>query len=261
MKKSTGIILVSAIFTLMGLSAVAAETQGQLKAIYTEISPPANFVQDGTLTGVSVEIVREIQARTGDQTPIEILPWSRAYAYATTKPNVMIFSITRIAEREPHFSWVGPLLTIEWCLYAKKNRSFEINSLEDAKQVGRIGTYFEDARKIFLQQQGFTNLESVSNNILNVRKLMADRIDLFVSSDLGIDAIMAEAGYSTEDVYPVFVIRTAELHMGFSKGTDEKIVQAWRNAFNALQRDGTIDAIKKNWFPEDHNGINKPGND
>jgi len=115
--------------------------------IYTEESKPANFTQDGVLTGLSTDVVYEIQKRIKDKTKIEVLPWKRAYTYATTKENVLLFSLTRTKDRENIFSWIGPLLRIEWALYGKKNSGINLSSLEEARYVNKIGTYMDDARE------------------------------------------------------------------------------------------------------------------
>lgn len=232
------------------LLVAAPQIQGatKLAAIYTEQSPPANFLREGELTGLAVDLVREVQARLGDQTPIELLPWARAYRYATTRPNIMIFSITRTPERENLFHWVGPLMEIEWTFYGKRERVFDITSLDDARHAGTIGTYFEDARERYLLEQGFENLESARNNHLNALKLMAGRIDLLVSSNMGIELIMHKAGHTLDEVQAVYAFRTMELHMGFSRETDPDIVRAWREQFEAVQADGTYDEIYARWI-------------
>lgn len=132
--------------------------------ILTENLPPLNYVEDGVLAGPSVEIVREIQRRVGSNEPIEVYPWARAYKIALEEENVVLFSMTYTKDRHDKFKWIGPLAKKRDILVAKKNSGIEINSLEDAKKVKRIGTLRDDTREHLLKSLGVTNLESVSDS-------------------------------------------------------------------------------------------------
>lgn len=47
---------------------------GQELKIYTEDSPPTNYLKDGKAAGQSVETVREIQRRVNNRSPISVVP-------------------------------------------------------------------------------------------------------------------------------------------------------------------------------------------
>ncbi len=131
--------------------------------ILTENLPPLNYVKDGALVGPSVEIVKEIQRRIGSTEEIQVYPWARAYKIALEEENVMLFSVSHTPYRENKFKWVGPLATKRDILVAKKGTNLVINSLEDAKKVRRIGVLRNDTKEEYLEMQGFTNLEPVSD--------------------------------------------------------------------------------------------------
>ena len=102
--------------------------------ILTENLPPLNYVDNGTLVGPSVEIVREIQKRVGSQEQIQVYPWARAYKMALEKENVILFGMTYTDVRKNKFKWVGPLATKRDILVAKKGSGIKIKDLEDAKK-------------------------------------------------------------------------------------------------------------------------------
>ena len=135
--------------------------------IFTENLPNLNYIKDGELVGLSVDIVKEIQKRVGSHEQIKVLPWARAYKMALQEENVVLFSMTHTESRKDLFKWICPLVTKRDILVAKKGSGIAINSLEDAKKVKRIGTIRDDSKERLLKSHGFTNLESVSDEQKN----------------------------------------------------------------------------------------------
>lgn len=223
-------------------------------SILTENLPPLNYVEEGVLVGPSVEIVREIQRRVGSDEQIEVYPWARAYKMALEEANVVLFSMTYTKDRHDKFKWIGPLAKKKDILVAKKGSGTAINTLEDAKKVNRIGTLRDDTREILLKSLGFENLESVSDEQKNIKKLILGRIDLWAYKKPGLRTVCDLAGVDYNEVEEVFELRESELMIAISEKTSDKIVQEWRSAFHEMLNDGTIKAIQEKWNAklEDH---------
>lgn len=217
--------------------------------IYTEELPPLNYLQDGKLTGLSVEVVKEIQKRIGDSTPIQLVPWARGYEAALEQTNTVLFSTTRTEEREKLFKWVGPLTQWSYVFYKKRGSPITLKTLKDARQVGTIATYQDDAREQFLQQKGFTNLESSPKLISCVRKLMGGRVDLWLDSNLTAHRVIKNAGYNPADLEPVLMVKTNQLYIAFSRSTADMVVQQWQSTLNKMVQDGSYQKIYHRWLP------------
>ena len=215
--------------------------------ILTENLPPLNYVENGVLVGPSVEIVKEIQRRVGSQEPIQVYPWARAYKMALEEKNVILFGMTHTKVRQDKFKWVGPLAKKRDILVAKKGLGIKISSLEDAKKVKRIGTLRDDTRERLLKSHGFTNLEPVSDEQLNAKKLALGRIDLWTYKIPGLRTVCDLAGVDYTEFEEVYHLREINLMIAFSKKTSDSIVEKWRNAFNQMSADGTILQIRKKW--------------
>jgi polar amino acid transport system substrate-binding protein len=215
--------------------------------ILTENLPPLNYVEGGVLVGPSVEIVKEIQRRVGSQEPIQVYPWARAYKMALEDENVVLFGMTHTKVRDDKFKWVGPLATKRDILVAKKGSGIKINRLEDAKKVKRIGTLRDDTRERLLKRHGFTNLEPVSDEQLNAKKLALGRIDLWTYKIPGLRTVCDLAGVDYNAFEEVYHLREIDLMIAFSKKTSDSIVQKWKNAFSEMLADGTIMQIRKKW--------------
>jgi polar amino acid transport system substrate-binding protein len=222
--------------------------------ILTENLPPLNYLKENVLVGPSVEIVKEIQRKVGSHEQIKVYPWARAYKMALEEENVVLFSMTYTKDRYDKFKWIGPLARKRDILVAKKGSGMKIGSLEDAKKVGRIGTLRDDNREIFLKSYGFTNLDPVSDEQQNARKLVLGRIDLWAYKKPGLKTVCELAEVDPNEVEEVYNLREVDLMIAFSKKTSDATVKMWKNAFNEMVADGTIMQIRRKWNAklEDH---------
>jgi len=233
------------IFMLLAITCVwlASSAGAQNLSVYTENNPPVSYLEDGKPAGTAVEIVREILHRLKQPDNIKVVPWSRGYNLALKQRNVALFSATRLPQREKLFHWVGPIYTQTWGFYAKKGRMLYVKSLEDARNVGSIGTYRNDAKEQFLLKQGFSNTISANGNIINVRRLIQGNIDLWVSSDLNFRHIVQQAGENPSQLVLVHPFRKVENYIVFSIQTDKHIAEKWQQTLREIKQDGTYSRI------------------
>ncbi len=234
-------------------AALCTSLPAQPLTIYTEISPPRQVQgANGEPAGPSVEVVREIQRRVGNKDLIQIVPWARGYAMLEHNPNTVLFVMGRTAERNPLFQWVGPLEEVTYSFYVKADSKLVISSMEDAKKLMAIGVYRDDVRDQLLTKAGFTNLERTIDNVMNVKKLMAGRIDAITSTNIVNKDMVEAAGFKREDLREAYSFFKAQLWIAFSKGTPEATVNAWAHAFEAMKKDKTLEKIMKDfpgWVP------------
>lgn len=129
--------------------------------LLTENDPPLSFRYNGSVDGLMVNVVQEIQHRVGNTDQIVIWPWARAYREAQSQPNVVLFSTVRTPEREKLFKWVGPVVAMEGCLYAHSNSTSRPDSIDAAKALPHLVVVRNWYLQQMLTQAGFTNLVMV----------------------------------------------------------------------------------------------------
>ena len=114
--------------------------------------------------------------------------------YAKTEPNIAVFTCGKSDERvKLGFHFIGPLTTRDGALYGKKDREIKISTLKDIKKQGLVvGAMREDWRSKYLQEKGVI-VEPVNVTTQNINKLIFDRIDLWVSSDLEITTFIQDS--------------------------------------------------------------------
>jgi len=215
----------------------------------TEEYPPITFRKDGKVTGLATEVVEEIQRRTDSKAPIQVLPWARAYQTALSDPNTVLFSVTRTAERESLFQWVGPLVSQKTSFYALRGTKVKVNSLADAKKLDPIIVVRDYYSEQFLKGEGFTNMDLVANPEQMVKMLMAGRRPMMASDNLLLPALLENAGAKREDVESVYTFMESKLYIAFSKNTSSATVAQWQQALDNMKRDGSYAKIYKKWLP------------
>ena len=217
-------------------------------AITTESAAPSSMLDgEGRVVGISTDKVRAALERAGIAYTIELLPWKRAYAAATDRPDACVYSTTRTPERESLFKWVGPLDSAEWVLMARASRRFALRSLEDARPY-RIGTYYGDARDQFLRSRGF-NVDSAPNDLINPRKLLLGRIDLWAAA-LRIGSPVLEQNGWAGQIVPVLVFNRTDVYLACNRAVPDALIARLNGAIGALERDGTMGKIERaydNW--------------
>lgn len=213
--------------------------------IFTENHPPSSFREDGRVSGFSVDLVRELLKRVGQEHPVELVPWARGYGLAMNEPNVVLFSTTRLKQRDDLFYWAGPLYTQTWGFYALRGAGARISSLEAAKRVPRIGVYRRDAKMQYLEGLGFTNLAAANRNISNIKHLVRSEIDLWVSSDFNMRYLVQQAGVDPDDLELALAFAKVENYIAFSRKTSPHIVRLWQRVLDEIREDGTYEAIAR----------------
>jgi len=236
--------LVMAIIVLMFFVSAA---MAQTFTIMTEEYPPYNYTEDGKLTGLSTEVVQAIADRIGHSKEVEVMPWTRAYTLIQKSEGQILFSMTRTEAREELFKWVGPVAANKWVLFARKGSGIKLASLDEAKKIGKIGTYKDDAAESFLKAEGFSNLDSVLNDEQNVPKLTAGRIDLWIVGELqGI--YKAKKKGVADQLEKVLDVKDTQLFIAFSKNTPVEVIAAWQKALDEMKADGSYEAIVKKYM-------------
>lgn len=232
--------------TLAMVSAITVASVAEV-TVMTENYPPFNYTNsNGQLTGFSTEIIMEIQKRLGYGNPPEELPWSRGYALVQKKPNHALYSMTRNEAREKLFKWVGPLVPNKSVLWGLADKEYNIKSIEDAKQY-TIGTYKDDADEIMLKEMGGFKTQSVVKDELNLKKLLAGKIDLWIGGDPSNFIKAKEAGVA-DKIKRVFIVSETQMYLAFNPETPDEEVAKWQATLDQLKEGGFYQKVWDKYF-------------
>lgn len=247
MLKKTGIMTVF----LLGLMCSIAVTQ-EINVI-TETWEPYNFVKNGRVVGLSTEIVELTLQKAGltiKNGKIDVYPWARAYRIALNDRNVLLYTILRTEEREGLFKWVGPLVPPETFYFYKHRTRTDVvvNTLDDAKKY-KIGVLRDTVLEDFLNKHGFSRqlIDPVSDHVFNLKKLLADRIDLIMDVESSLKIRTSEQGLPLSEFEQGLYLFDHGYYMAFSLNTSDEIVERARAAFREVQASGIIETLQKKY--------------
>lgn len=206
---------------------------------YTEQAPPYNYRENGTLKGISVDLLGEITARMGKRVSpdqVHLVPWSEGYQAALTGNNTVLFTTFRLPERETSFKWVGPITTDRHVLFAARDQAIAINGPGDLKRY-RIGVVADDAAILQLLEAGVDRHQLVTDTSVPVliNKLAGGEIDLFCYPEMVGRYFVQEATGSPDTFRVVYTMEEVEGYYAFSRDVPDMTVQAFQRALDALK--------------------------
>ncbi|KAA0009696.1 transporter substrate-binding domain-containing protein [Billgrantia pellis] len=188
---------------------IISEILGGTIAFNTEEYPPYNFKEaDGTITGRSTELLRAALDDAKLSADFRLLPWARAFTEAQLRERHCVYSTTRTPEREPLFTWVGPLTTSTWAAYTLADSAIEAASLDDLSEL-RVGSFREDAVGQFAARRGVP-IVVASAERENIARLRAGMIDAWVTGERTARFLAEEAGV---ELRRLFDFQEVELYL------------------------------------------------
>lgn len=233
---------------LLALSPVLAHAE---LTVVTEEVPPYSYSENGEVTGLSTEVVRATLKRADLADTIQSYPWARALALAQSRPNVLIYPILRLPEREAEFQWIGAIGPRASYIYKLRSRSdIVLKTIEDARPFA-IGGVRGDARIRYLESKGLKVALVSSREDLSIRQLVVGRIDLMVFNEqslafhakaLGYDEAMFEKAFFLSD------FSKNDFEMAVSRGTDERLINRLRDALTQVKTSGDYARIVEKYL-------------
>jgi polar amino acid transport system substrate-binding protein len=186
----------------------------------TEELPPYNYLEDGKLQGISIDLIEEVWERMDvnlNRNIIQLLPWTEGYERALKENNTVLFPTGRLPEREQLFKWAGPIVSGRYALLAKVDRNISVTDPEDLKKY-KIAAIEDDLAVQLLEDNGVKKediiLETTSTPIIEMLK--NGSIDAWAYNDItGIWEIQ-ESGENESDYEVAYVLGIADA-LAFNK--------------------------------------------
>ncbi|MCF7791417.1 MAG: transporter substrate-binding domain-containing protein [Victivallales bacterium] len=236
-------------------SKAAARERNSNYKIVTEFYPPFNFTTvSGDLTGLSVEVVKEVLNRLNiKRVPVEMMEWERALETVEKTPDTMILSIIRTKERENKLNWAGPIVQDERNLYCLneiegKKINYDISSLADVKRYsicvekkGALAEYFKEklpGKKLIY-----------SNNARGViEKILKFETQLSACSKMVSAYTLKLMGKSPDKLKCVYKIDRSPLYVGFNKNIPESFVNRFQKELDKFKKTKKYKVILQKYY-------------
>ncbi len=207
---------------------------------YTEHLPPYNYMENGTLKGVSVDLLEAVTEKMGKKVTreeINLVPWTEGYQTVLTQNNTVLFTTVRIPEREQSFKWAGPVYTYTNVLFARPDSGITIESPEDLKGY-RIGVIVDDIAVQQLLNAGVNKSQLVqeTNASIIVEKLNNGEIDLWAYPEDAGRYITEQVTGNSYSFRVVYTLPGREGYYVFNKNVSDSTVASFQQALDALKQ-------------------------
>lgn len=214
--------------------------------IITVNEPPANYLVDGVPQGYAVDIVRALQHRINNQTPIEVMPEDRALRTADRQANVLLFSFSRTPERETKYIWLANIMRKSWQLFVLPDVGISLTDVTHVQALDGVAVVQGDIREKYLRAQ-LRNLVAVVSPQQMLDMLQTRRVQAMVSSQAELDTLWQDHRFTGDKPIAAFEFGHSDVYLLFSLGTDRAIVEQWQQAMASLIADGSIHRIGQAW--------------
>ena len=239
------------------LPSARASTLDSPLLAFTEHLPPLNFAgRHGEVQGFSSELLRLMADQAGMALELQLMPWPRAVKAAAAQANHILYSLTRLPDREGRYRWVGPISERRLMLYRMSEAEPlpKLRELRDLQQLGerKIGVVRESAAAQLLHAQGLragAELELALDDSSNLRKLLARRMDLIAMLDWGAAWHLKQQGLHYTTLTPVMVLDSRRSYWyGLHPDSEDRVVHGLQAALDQLRRDGRYAKLRGRYF-------------
>jgi polar amino acid transport system substrate-binding protein len=160
--------------------------------------------------------------------------------------------MARTKARENKVKWVGPIASFSVDFISKTNHNVNVNDIDDVKSVESIGVASASESIEILDDHQFVNYRQVINSESGLKQLLYGRISLWLESPQTVNYLSKKHGVPANQTTSLFTFYTGELYLAFSKDTDDKTVDQWRQALATLKANGQFKEIMKQYEPAPH---------
>jgi len=203
----------------------------------------AELEEDGVITAIVTEAFR----RGGHNASIQFIPWRRALVLVAKTDRDVLMGAYYTKERNKTYLYSDPLYDIEVGLVALK--SLNVDHYDTLKELSpyNIGVSPGWAYGDEFDKAIYLHKEEASNQILNVRKLFKQRVDMIaISFEVFRYEALGMSGNKLSQV--VFVqppLMVAPIYLIVSRALNdaESLIQSFNQGLKSMRQDGTYQDI------------------
>ncbi len=164
---------------VMLLTMYAAVAGAETLLVYGDDSyPPVIYSANGKPSGILVDILHNVSARTGDTYELRLFPWKRAYEHSRAG-RAAVVGVSKTTERLVEFDFSDPIYFDDIQIVVKKGREFPFTQLSDLKGKtvgGVLGASYGDVVDAAIKD-GLFRMDQDTGQKGRLHKVLLDRVD------------------------------------------------------------------------------------
>lgn len=220
-----------------------AKTPLKTFSLVTAVYPPYNY-QDGMIKGLNIEIIQAAMQSQGYQVEVQILPFSRALAYAK-QGKVDGITLWHAKDREQWFHFSKPFSQSPLVLYKSAALDFSFKDFDDLEPY-TIGTVQKYAYPKDFSSHKNLKKSAVLNDEQNIMKLIYGRIDIALIDQRIAKYLLAKNRPLQQHLFnSAGTIKVEDYYVGISKKTVDPLVKlsAFNRGLALIRKNGELDKI------------------
>ncbi len=199
--------------------------------------------------GMAIDIVQQLQQRTGDSTPIQLKPWDQAHALLRSQPDHMMFTLGDTDDNRRDFTQLGPIMVASVTAYSLPRNAAALASLPTAQLAREPSVAAQDSiAEAAALEAGFRPTRTRDSE-QGLRLLLANRVRLWVEANTAVATQLRFANTPSQAIAPVATLSSLPLYLSFSRGTAPDTIRRWQQALESMLQDGSYLAIHLRWLP------------
>jgi polar amino acid transport system substrate-binding protein len=214
--------------------------------------PPYVTEGDQGPQGLATNIVREVFARIGKHAQIKLYPMNRAFSLVNNRQVDGLFPLKKTPERELTMVYPNqPLLIQDYVFFVRKDSPWQFNGKLESIASARIGitrnVFYSPRLDQALKAGLFAAVDSTDSHELNLRKLLAGRVDIVpCSRAVGLQLLQTMPG-GNKAVQTGPSIEKVASYLVFAPGPEAaKLAALFDQAMTRMSKDGSLNRLIAN---------------
>lgn len=241
--------IITSLFILLSLTSCSEEKDGAEKdtivAATSADNPPYEYIQDGKVVGLDIDIINAIGKELGKKVVIKNLDFPALLpALSTNSVDLVTAALTATEERKEHIDFSNGYSSTSMAVLLKKGEN--IKSIEDlnGKVIGvQMSTTWETYVKDLAVRFPDIRIRSLANNLVLVEELKVGSVDAIIMEEMQVQKFVQ----NVEDLDSFSLADTkGEFAIAFPKNST--LTPLINNAIQKLQSEGVLKQIKEKWI-------------
>ena len=235
-----------AVAALAALSAlaVAPAAGAEVRLIVDDIGP-FSFRDGERIRGVSYDLLREMAARVGHSGTITPVPLARELEMAKRERDV-IGTLVRNREREASYTWIVKLFDEQLVIVTMADGTVDASTIEKARPL-RVGVIRGGPSEAFAADAGFLRVDPAASAENNANKLVAGRVDAWLTSWGVASHAMQRIGIAPARLRRSAVVQRIPMYLTGAVNLDRAEAERWRGALASMKLDGSYQRILRSY--------------
>jgi signal transduction histidine kinase len=208
--------------------------------------PPFSYTkEDGTLTGISIDLMEKVAVENG--LSFEYVPMSRSEAQAALENGTVdaIAGIAYSTENDSRFDFSEPYFTMSDSLIIPKDKKNRIKGIEDVRDLNIVVENHTPVVETLLNMRN-TKLTLSTNQYSGLLALINGRTDVFIGNKWTSKVYLQQLKQEENFVILDEVIEPADYTIAVKKG-NETLLRMINHTLTTLKAKGEVNAVINKW--------------